>query len=415
VRRFKEVAVVREGQVDPEDTRFSHLPLFAPNHIESGTGRLLDIETAIDQGAESGKYLVDAGDVLYSKIRPALRKVTLAPRDGLCSADMYPIKPTREVDARFLFYSMLSEGFFRYSLLESARVAMPKINREALGECVLLVPSLTEQRAIADFLDRKTAAIDALIARKERLQDLLRERRAACIAQTVNAGLRPDVPTKKAGVPFLGDIPAHWSVKRLIHLVDPKIPIVYGILLPGPSLDTGVPYVGAGDVSQEGLQLQHLPRTTAEIARAYPRSRMRANELVYAIRGSFGNVEVLPEELDGANLSRDAARIAPRAGVVPEWLCYALKSDPSQHQFRAVSLGATISGVNIRDLKRVLIAVPPPDEQAKIAEHLAAETRETDLLMARTTRVVALLREYRQALITAAVTGRVDVPAREAA
>jgi type I restriction enzyme S subunit len=169
VRKFNHLARITNGQVDPRDDRYAALPLFAPNHIESGTGRLLAIESAADQGAESGKYPVDAGDVVYSKIRPALRKVIQAPADGLCSADMYALKPAADVHARFLMWSLLSEGFSRAVELESDRVAMPKVNRDSLGQIALPVPPLDVQRAIADFLDRKTAALDALIDKKERL------------------------------------------------------------------------------------------------------------------------------------------------------------------------------------------------------------------------------------------------------
>ena len=107
VWRFKRLALVRNGQVDPRDQRFRERPLFAPNHIESATGRLLDVTSAEDQGAESGKYLVTRGDVLYSKIRPALAKVCIAPYDGLCSADMYAIHPRPDVEPRFVMWSML--------------------------------------------------------------------------------------------------------------------------------------------------------------------------------------------------------------------------------------------------------------------------------------------------------------------
>jgi type I restriction enzyme S subunit len=92
VLKFQRCVFVAEGQVDPKEPRYSQMPLIAPNHIESGNGRLIVLETAEEQGAESGKYLCQAGDVVYSKIRPALRKVCIAPKDCLCSADMYPLK-----------------------------------------------------------------------------------------------------------------------------------------------------------------------------------------------------------------------------------------------------------------------------------------------------------------------------------
>jgi type I restriction enzyme, S subunit len=92
VKPFRAVATVREGQVDPTNTRYHSRTLIAPNHIESGTGRVLMMETVEEQQAISGKYLVSAGEIIYSKIRPALNKLCIAPEDGLCSADMYPLK-----------------------------------------------------------------------------------------------------------------------------------------------------------------------------------------------------------------------------------------------------------------------------------------------------------------------------------
>lgn len=413
VRRFKQVATVREGQVDPEDDQYSALPLFAPNHIESGTGRVLDVETATDQGAESGKYLVDSGDVLYSKIRPALRKVALAPRAGLCSADMYPIKPGPELDARFLFYSMLGEGFFRYSVLESARVAMPKINREALGECVLLIPSLSEQHAIAGFLDRKTAAIDALIEHKERLVAAAEERRAALISEVV-LGALSSAKRRDTGTP-LGALPEHWTAKRLMYLTATGRPIMYGIVLPGPNVDDGVPIIKSGNCTRETLRPELLHKTTFAIESGYERSRVAKDDIVYAIRGSVGMAALVPEDVAGANLTQDAARIAPAPHVNPRWLLYAVQSAPVWTQLAAGIVGATVKGINIRDLKRPFVPVPPRREQDEIAAHLDAEVGKLHELEAATARSVERLREYRQALITAAVTGQLDIAAQEAA
>ena len=137
------------------------------------------------------------------------------------------------------------------------------------------LPNEQEQGAIADFLDRETAEIDALVARKERLIELLQEKRTALITRAVTRGLDPNVPMKDSGIKWLGEIPAHWDVKRLHHLLDPVKPLSYGILLPGPRLDDGVPYIGAGDVAPGKLRLESLPRTTREIAAAYPRTQMQ--------------------------------------------------------------------------------------------------------------------------------------------
>ena len=102
VRKFSREVAIAEGQVDPEKEPYASMLLIGPEHVESGTGRLLQRATAADQAAESGKYLSSKGDVIYSKIRPALRKLVIAPEDCLCSADMYPLRGRSRVDNRFL-------------------------------------------------------------------------------------------------------------------------------------------------------------------------------------------------------------------------------------------------------------------------------------------------------------------------
>ena len=191
IDRFKRIATIRNGQVDPENDRYKDLPLFAPNHIESGTGRLLGVESADAQAAESGKYLVEAGEVVYSKIRPALRKVIVAPSEGLCSADMYPIRATHRIEPRFLYYQMLSDGFSHYALLESDRVAMPKINRKALGECIFVYPDRKQQAYITDYLDARCGAIDEAISTKQHQIKTLAEVAESVVETAVTKGLDP--------------------------------------------------------------------------------------------------------------------------------------------------------------------------------------------------------------------------------
>ncbi|WP_422385496.1 restriction endonuclease subunit S [Oceanicaulis alexandrii] len=148
---FKWRCRVQSGQVDPREPEYADMPLIAPDHIESGTGRLYEITSAEEQGAISGKYLCPPGSVLYSKIRPALRKVALYDAECLCSADMYAIDPGAHFDRQYLFYFLLTDAFTSYAELESLRVAMPKVNREALGAFPLPVPSRKEQSQIAAF------------------------------------------------------------------------------------------------------------------------------------------------------------------------------------------------------------------------------------------------------------------------
>lgn len=186
LKRFKFLATVSSGQVDPRENEYRVRVLIAPNHIQSGSGRLLKQETADEQGADSGKYLVSRGQVIYSKIRPNLRKATIAPCDCLCSADMYPIAPTTgELSTEYLLLLLLSQPFTKFAVDTSMRVAMPKVNREALANCWMWYPGRQEQAQILGFIAREGAPLGTAIGRLEREIALLREYRTRLVADVV--------------------------------------------------------------------------------------------------------------------------------------------------------------------------------------------------------------------------------------
>jgi type I restriction enzyme S subunit len=175
------------GQLDPRQEPYRNWPLIAPDHIESGTGRLLAIHTAAEQNAISGKYGFEPGDVLYSKIRPYLRKAVLADRQGLCSADMYPLRPGPLLVPRFLLALVLSERFSQFATAVSMRSGFPKINREELAEYTTALPARGEQERIAAVLD----AHDARIRAEETYRDKLAQ---------VKKGLMEDLLTGRVRV-----------------------------------------------------------------------------------------------------------------------------------------------------------------------------------------------------------------------
>ena len=164
--RFRRIAYVKSNLVLPDD--FPDYPQISPENIEKGTGKLLPYKTVSESGVISGNHLFYKGQILYSKIRPKLNKVTIAPFDGLCSADMYPIETI--INKYFLVYSLRSEAFLSViSFITENRVKMPKINQEELGNIYLTIPTELEQAEIVDYLNSKTAEIDALTSQKEYL------------------------------------------------------------------------------------------------------------------------------------------------------------------------------------------------------------------------------------------------------
>ena len=185
IEKFSREVHIAEGQVDPEIEPFASMFLIAPNHIESGTGRLLALETAAEQFAVSGKYLCPVDAVIYSKIRPALRKVVIAPEKCLCSADMYPLTCRKKLINPYLYWLLLSDQFSAWSVLEADRVAMPKINRETLNELRIPIPPKNEQVKIVDYLEVETAKVDCMLTKVNAVISSLTEYRQALITSAV--------------------------------------------------------------------------------------------------------------------------------------------------------------------------------------------------------------------------------------
>ena len=168
IQRFARVAEVKSNLVSPDN--YLEYPQISPENIEKDSGKLLlPCKTVAEVGVISGNHLFYKGQILYSKIRPKLNKVCIAPFDGLCSADMYPIETNN--DTRYIMYCILSNGFLQQvSMITENRVKMPKINQVELSKILVALPCfLAEQKEIADYLDVKCAEIDKLIAKKEQL------------------------------------------------------------------------------------------------------------------------------------------------------------------------------------------------------------------------------------------------------
>ena len=207
VRRLKFLANISSGQVNPRLEEHRHKVLIAPNHIASGSGEITELETAEAQGADSGKYEIRVGDVVYSKIRPNLRKAAISPVDGLCSADMYPIRVRKnEISPSFFLHLLLSNKVAKYAVDCSMRVAMPKINREALGDCWLVYPAMPDQMALIAWISSETADLAVAIKRAQRGIDLLREYRTRLITDVVTGKL--DVREAAAVLPEIDPLGA---------------------------------------------------------------------------------------------------------------------------------------------------------------------------------------------------------------
>lgn len=423
VRRLKHVAAVRVSNVDKKTVE-GEQPVRLCNYVDVYKNDFLrpgmEFMQATATAAQIAKFTLKAGDVLITKDSEEWTDIAVpayveADMPGvLCGYHLAHLRPKPDiVEGRFLFRAIGAEGIadqFRFAANGITRFGL---SIDDISNALIPIPPVLVQRDIAAFLDSKTRHIDEVITKKRRLIDRLHEREHAVISHAVTGGLSSKA-TKDSGTLAWGEIPANWQMTELRYLTPDNRPIMYGIVLPGPHVDDGVPIVKGGNCEPGRLKLGLLSRTTREIEASYARSRLRRDDIVYAIRGSIGSAELVPVEIEGANITQDAARIAPKAGVNPRWMLYAVRSHEFFSKLDAGATGATIRGINIRDLKRADIAVPPPHEQAQIANYLDEKLRLIRFLIERQTASIDRLQEYRQNLISAAVTGQMVVPSATA-
>jgi restriction endonuclease S subunit len=272
------------------------------------------------------------------------------------------------------------------------------------------LPPVSEQKQIASGLESQLLDLQEV---KEKVTNLLSElenKRESIITDYIINGIDQSEFKNIKDSRWYNAIPAGWELLQLNRIRDGRTPIVYGIVQPGPEQDEGVPYIKGGQCEPEFLDPEKLSKTTEEIAEKYSRARLKPGDLVYEIRGSVGRAIIVPEKLAGANLTQDTARISPGEGIDSNWLLYALKSEPFRQQMDLQARGATIEGVNLFDLRRGQLPVPPTREQKMIGQRLNDINSDISESIDAINQFIDLFEEKRRALIMAAVTGQIDVP-----
>ncbi|WP_022979673.1 restriction endonuclease subunit S [Ideonella sp. B508-1] len=292
--------------------------------------------------------------------------------------------------------------------------SMQNLGQDDFRSFMFVSPPPDEQAGIAHFLDRETAKIDALVTEQEQLITLLKEKRQAVISHAVTKGLGPSVPMKDSGVEWLGEVPAHWQVNRLQRVVKPGTSVTYGIVQAGPDVEDGVPYIRTSDMSGDELPLDGYPKTSPEIDASYARSRVSVGDLVIAIRATVGKCLPVPKQLDGANLTQGTARIAPGPDTDPGYLLAFLTGNGAQTYFDRMAKGATFREITLEVLRKAPVLIPPLEEQDEIARWVTRRSDQFLALIREAKQAQNLLLERRSALISAAVTGQIDVRNLEA-
>jgi type I restriction enzyme S subunit len=344
------VCRVVEGQVDPRDPEYRDLPHINGEVIESGTGRLLDVRTAAEDGLISGKYLFEPGMVLYSKLRPYLRKVTIAPCRGVCSADMYPLMfDPLKVDTQFAMFSLLAEPFSRYAVAESRRARMPKLNRAQLLAWEMPLPeSVDVQRRIAADLVEQLAAADAA--------------RRAAVDRLTAAERLPSA--------FLrGAFEQRAYPSRALREVSRTI--TDGTHLPPPFTESGIPFLFVRNIVGGSISFEVEKYISKETYEALTKKhKPERGDVLFSAVGSFGVAAVVQTDSKFA-FQRHIAHIKTDfAQLDPTFLAHFLNSPKGRSQSEAVAVGGAQKTVTLADIRKFQIPVPPLNEQRRVVAEL---------------------------------------------
>ncbi len=308
-------------------------------------------------------------------------------------------------------------GFVAYSLPLPLKVindvtystTVKHLSSSDVRKIWLGAPTEAEQRAIAAFLDRETVRIDALVAKKERLLDLLHEKRTALITRAVTKGLDANVPMKDSGVKWIGEIPAHWEVNTTKFAARLRSGHTPSRQHPEYWQDCTIPWFGLADVWQiRDGRTEYVFQTAekiSELGLANSAARLLPKGTVILSRtASVGFSAIMGVDMA---TTQDFVNWVCGPSLRPEYLLYVFRS--MRHEFRRLTMGSTHQTIYLPDVGQFSAPIPPVSEQDSIVDFIRAHLRRIDALVDRSLEAIKRLQELRTALISAAVTGKIDV------
>jgi type I restriction enzyme S subunit len=285
-------------------------------------------------------------------------------------------------------------------------IGMVHVTKGDLGSIKIPVPPPAEARAIAAFLDRETAKLDALVAEQRRLIELLKEKREAVISHAVTKGLNPTAKKKPSGIDWLGDIPEHWTCAQLTRVAE-RILVGIAEAATYAYVDEGIPILRSTNV-RPGALVGEILYVNEEYAEGRATKRIEAGDLVTVRTGNAGVTAVIPPALDGCQCFTMLITTLSK-GSSPEYYCYWMNSLAAQAYFKLEGWGTAQVNISVPILKELPVAMPPYHEQLEVVTYLKTQTAKLDALVDEARIAISLLNERRAALIAAAVTGQIDV------
>ena len=399
-----------EISLEPE-AEVSFIPMEAVGELG---GLNLEQVRPLDGVYDGYTYLAD-DDVCVAKITPCFENgkgaLALGLKNGVGfgTTELHVLRAAPELSPRFLFYASMSHAFRHLGTSEMIGAGGQKrVPEDFIKDWLLARPPLEKQDCIADFLDKRTAQIDGLIAKKQRLLELLAEKRQALITRAVTKGLNPNAPMKPSGIDWLSDIPAHWRVVSL-NKVTTKITNGYV----GPTRDilveSGVRYIQSLHIKNNLIVFRDDFFVTPEWSEIHSKSILRKDDVLIVQTGAVGEVAHVTEEFEGCNCHALIICTPDHEKLTGRFLSWLLCSDYGQEFLQMVKTGALHPHLNCGNVKFFPVTVPPLAEQILISEWISAAVDRLERMTTKVRRSVDRLREYRCTLITAAVKGQLEV------
>lgn len=413
VRRLKTIARVQLSNVDKKSIEgdvpvrlCNYVDVYYNDHITSA----IEFMSATATPEQRTRFSLRRGDVLITKDSESWTDIAVSAvvaedlDDVVCGYHLAHIRPLEELDGRFLARAFSAVGPRDQFQVAANGITRFGLSSDAVKDGLFAVPPLPEQLAIAAFLDRETAKIDSLVAKKERMIELLREKRTALITQAVTKGLDRNVPMKYSGVEWLGEIPAHWGAVRVKSITaDHK----QGFYTEEAYVDDGVKLARITDIDDDGnVSFANMPFVQIT-KKAELEFGIREGDFLFARSGTIGRFGVVRQP-ERAVFASYLIRFRFEAMQL-EFLRYVFGSRRFRESLISSLHGGANQNVHAENIKERWIAVPPLREQARIAKFLDGEATSLDALIRRVREAIDYLRELRIALISAAVTGKIDV------
>lgn len=401
--RLKNVANLVGAKIEPG----SALKYVGLENIESGSGKYVEKDEVIPEGQANS---FAQGNVLFGKLRPYLAKSWLAEFSGICSSE-FLVFESKKVSSRFLNYFTLTPEFIKQVDSSTYGSKMPRASWDFIGLLEVPVPD-NESEKIANFLDHETAKIDTLIEQQQQLIQLLKEKRQAVISHAVTKGLNPDVPMKDSGVEWLGEVPQHWvtcSLKHYANVIDCKH-------ITAEFLDDGFPLASIGEVKEWFVNLASAKFTSEKFYQDLIGGGRKpiAGDIIYSRNATVGEAALVSPHMQDFAMGQDVCLIRLERNLSPEYIMHVLKSPVIYRQLELAMVGSTFKRINVDDIRNFNLAVPLIDEQIEIVEQLEMLLTKYDKIIYGAQESIGLMQERRTALISAAVTGKIDVRAWQA-